>query len=145
MKLTLRSEYAIKVLVHLARSDRLWSIPQIAQHLGVSYNHLVKVVHGLVKDGFVESVRGRNGGVRLAHAACGITLGDVVRATETAAVTEDMSPKNRDTDCSLEAILREATTAQITVLDSYSIWDVCEHCGGIAAKTRTYLERSEGG
>jgi Rrf2 family protein len=128
MELTLRREYAIKVLVHLADSGRLWSIRQVAEELGVSYNHLVKVVHCLVKHGFVESVRGRNGGVRLARAAHKITIGHVIRATGTTAVTNRAAPNVAADDCSLEAILQEASIVHMAVLDTYTILDICEHC-----------------
>ena len=83
VRLTLYTRHAIRVLVHLAAtSDRLSTISEIAQAYGLSHNHLMKVVHDLRRAGFVESVRGRTGGIRLARPPGEITLGDVVRYTE---------------------------------------------------------------
>lgn len=68
VRLTLYTRHAIRVLVHLAAtSDRLSTISEIAQAYGLSHNHLMKVVHDLRRAGFVESVRGRTGGIRLAR------------------------------------------------------------------------------
>lgn len=84
MKLTLYTHHAARVLVHLAGApERLSSISEIARTYGMSQNHLMKVVHDLRKAGFVEAVRGRSGGIRLARSPREITLGDVVRYTET--------------------------------------------------------------
>ena len=85
MKLTLYTHHAARVLVHLAAAPgRLSSIGQIARIYGISHNHLMKVVHDLRKAGFVDAVRGRSGGIRLARPPREITLGDVVRHTESA-------------------------------------------------------------
>ena len=92
MKLTLYTHHAARVLVHLAEApERLSSISEIARTYGMSHNHLTKVVHDLRRAGFVEAVRGRGGGIRLVRPAREITLGDVVRHTETASVAADKS------------------------------------------------------
>ncbi|MFT8804793.1 MAG: Rrf2 family transcriptional regulator [Acetobacter aceti] len=83
MRLTLHTDYALRALIFLTwTTDRLASIREIATTYGISENHLVKIVHKLGQQGFIETVRGRNGGIRLARDACMICVGDVVRVTE---------------------------------------------------------------
>ena len=83
MKLTLFTDYSIRVLLYLgARPERLCSIGEVAQAYGVSQNHLMKVVNRLAREGYVESARGRSGGIRLGRAPAEINLGALVRATE---------------------------------------------------------------
>ena len=68
--MTLYTNHSVKVLVHLAAApQRLSSIGEIATAHGISHNHLMKVVNDLGKAGFVEAVRGRSGGIRLARPA----------------------------------------------------------------------------
>ncbi|MBW6547234.1 Rrf2 family transcriptional regulator, partial [Salmonella enterica subsp. enterica serovar Weltevreden] len=83
MKLSRYTDYALRVLIYLAGRDQgLASIRQIAQAYAISHNHLMKIVQDLGHAGFVETVRGRGGGLRLARPASAIVIGDVVRHTE---------------------------------------------------------------
>lgn len=83
MRLSSYTDYALRTLVFLAlRPDELATIHEIAETYEISRNHLMKVVQQLSLLGFVESVRGRGGGLRLGRPAEDIRIGDVVRATE---------------------------------------------------------------
>ena len=82
MQLSLHSDYALRVLMALAASERHLSVDQIARRYGVSRNHLAKVAQRLQAHGFVETFRGRGGGMRLARPAEEIVVGDVVRRFE---------------------------------------------------------------
>lgn len=83
MQLTQFSDFALRTLLYLAvHDDRLVPVAEISAAYGISNNHLVKVAHLLARLGFVESTRGRGGGLRLARDPAGITAGEVVRATE---------------------------------------------------------------
>src|SRR5688572_29284057 len=83
MKLTLFTDYSIRVLLYLgAHPGRLCSIAEIARGYGVSRDHMMKVVNKLARQGYVESVRGRSGGIRLGRPPAAINLGAVVRDTE---------------------------------------------------------------
>ena len=83
MRLTRQTNYAIRILMYCAvNKDRLSRIPEIAAAYSVSELFLFKILQPLVENGFVETVRGRNGGVRLGRPADKITLFDVVRVTE---------------------------------------------------------------
>src|SRR5580698_5628589 len=83
MHLTRYTDYSVRVLTHLSTyPDRLSCIAEIAKAYGISQSHLMKVVQDLGQSGYVESVRGRHGGIRLGKAAKDINLGALVRHTE---------------------------------------------------------------
>ena len=83
MRLTLYTDYSLRVLIYLAlHGQRRANIGEIAARYRISENHLVKVVHGLVRGGFVTSYRGKGGGIALARAADDINVGEVVRFCE---------------------------------------------------------------
>ena len=81
MRLTLHTDYGLRVLMFLATTER-GTIGAIADHYAISRNHLMKVVQRLVQLGLVASDRGRSGGLRLARPADEISVGAVVRALE---------------------------------------------------------------
>ncbi|MBW7935346.1 MAG: Rrf2 family transcriptional regulator, partial [Gemmatimonadaceae bacterium] len=83
MRLTRYTDYAVRVLMHLAvHPERLCSIGEIADAYAVSRNHLMKIVNDLVNTGYVASERGRLGGIRLSRPAAEIRIGELVRHTE---------------------------------------------------------------
>jgi Rrf2 family transcriptional regulator, nitric oxide-sensitive transcriptional repressor len=83
MRLTRYTDYALRVLIHLAAHPKQFSsIAEISAAFGVSQNHLMKVVQGLAASGHVETLRGRNGGLRLAKAPGDIRIGAIVREFE---------------------------------------------------------------
>ena len=83
MRLTVYTDYSLRLLMYLAlKDDGLATIEEIAKSYGISKNHLMKVAHQLGVAGYVETVRGRHGGLRLAKPAKAIGLGEVVRHTE---------------------------------------------------------------
>src|SRR3954470_18216729 len=83
LEISLYSDYSFRVLMYLAlQGQKLVQIKTISEAYRVSENHLVKVVQHLVRQGYVASVRGRSGGIRLAKEPEQIGLGDVFRKTE---------------------------------------------------------------
>ena len=125
MRLTRYTDYSLRVLIHLAiNDDRLCSIGEISRTYEVSHNHLMKVVNALARDGFVETVRGRAGGMRLARAADEITVGEVVRRTEEGFQLADCSGCALSPVCGLTGVLAEAMQAMMAVFDSYKISDL---------------------
>lgn len=130
MKLTRFSDYTLRVLMFLALAPgRLVTIPEIAASYGISENHLTKVVHRLVRQGVVDSVRGKGGGVRLARPPAAIRLGDVVRASEgPGAVVECLDEPPGSCRivpaCRLAAVLVEAFAALYASLDRYTLADL---------------------
>jgi Rrf2 family nitric oxide-sensitive transcriptional repressor len=123
------SDYSLRVLMYLGSSDgRLCTISEIAQAYRISENHLMKVVNRLGQTGLVETVRGRNGGLRLGKAAQSIRLGDVLRAIE-----EDfnlvecfgLDDACRITRvCRLKHALRRALKAYLAELDAWTLADI---------------------
>jgi Rrf2 family transcriptional regulator, nitric oxide-sensitive transcriptional repressor len=127
MRLKSYTDYALRVLMHLAaRPDRLSSIGEIARTYRISHNHLMKVVQDLRTEGFLDAVRGRSGGIRLARAAEKISVGDVVRHTEGTFDLVDCGSCVIAPACALTAALHEARRAFMAVLDGYSLADLVE-------------------
>jgi Rrf2 family nitric oxide-sensitive transcriptional repressor len=117
--------------MHLAAEpDRHASIAEMARVHRISHNHLMKVVHDLRKEGFLTSVRGRSGGVKLARAAESITIGEVVRHSEEGFNLVDCGPCVIAPACSLNGALQEALRAFMRVLDGYTLADVVQAKGG---------------
>ena len=127
MRLTAYTDYTLRTLMHLGLNrDKLVTIQDIADIHGISKNHLMKVVHQLGLSGMVETVRGRNGGLRLNKEPSAINIGEVVRNTETDFfMAECFSPGNflcsYASDCSLKSVLHAATTAYLDVLDGVTL------------------------
>lgn len=125
MRLTRYTDYSLRVLIHLTlNDDRLCSIGEIARTYDVSHNHLMKVVNALAHDGFVETVRGRAGGMRLAQPANAVTVGEVVRKTEEGFELADCSGCALSPACGLTGVLAEGMRAMMAVFDSYTIADL---------------------
>ncbi len=130
MRLTTYTDYGLRTLTYLALHPGGSTVREIAEVYGISRNHLVKVVHQLVQEGFVDAARGRSGGIRLAHPPKDIVVGDVVRRME-----DDMRlVECFDTAgscaiqpaCVLKSALREALESFLRVLDSYTLADLSQ-------------------
>jgi Rrf2 family transcriptional regulator, nitric oxide-sensitive transcriptional repressor len=130
MRLTTFSDYTLRVLMYLALDRRrLATIPEIAAAYDISQNHLMKVVHQLARAGVIESVRGKGGGIRLARAPEAIRIGEVVRATESAApivecLSDDPHACRIAGTCKLTRVLVDAFDALYESLDRYTLADL---------------------
>lgn len=129
MYITRHTDYCLRVLIYLAvQGDKLTTIQQIADSYGVSKNHLMKVVHLLNKKGYVETVRGKNGGLRLKLEPSVIRIGVLVREMESGLeLVECFSAENRcviTPVCGLKSILNEGLKAFFDKLDEYTLNDV---------------------
>jgi len=83
MRLTTMTDYALRLLMYVAqRPERLCTIAEVAQAHGISEAHLMKVTHQLGQRGWLETVRGKGGGIRLARQPAQVNLGAVVRSME---------------------------------------------------------------
>lgn len=122
MRLTRYTDYSLRVLIHLAlHEDRICSIGEISRTYDVSQNHMMKVVNALAHDGFVETLRGRAGGMRLARPAKEITVGEVVRRTEEGFQLAECSGCALSPACGLTGVLQKGVQAMLAVFDSYTI------------------------
>jgi Rrf2 family nitric oxide-sensitive transcriptional repressor len=125
VRLTRYTDYSLRVLIHLALHDeRLCSIGEISRTYNVSHNHLMKVANALAHDGFIETVRGRAGGMRLARPAREISVGEVVRRTEEGFELAECSGCALSPACGLTGVFSKATQAMLAVFDSYKIDDL---------------------
>jgi Rrf2 family nitric oxide-sensitive transcriptional repressor len=130
MRLTLHTDHALRMLMLLAiEPDELHTIEEIARRYDISRNHLMKITQTLVQTGFIESLRGRGGGLRLARAAESINLGAIVRATEDNFALVECFDREHNTcliisACGLRGPLEVALQAFLAVLDRYSLDDL---------------------
>lgn len=125
MRLTRYTDYALRTLIHLAAfNDRLCPIAEISRAYGISQNHLMKVANDLSRAGYVDAVRGRAGGLRLARPAREINIGDVVRHTEEGFDLVDCANCLIAPACGLTNAVAEALAAFMVVLDGYTLDDL---------------------
>ena len=125
MKLTLFTDYSMRALLHLgAHPDRLCSIAEVAGAFGISQNHLMKVVNQLARQGYVETVRGRLGGIRLGRPPEKINIGALVRDTEEGFDLADCGSCVIAPACGLTGVLGQALAAFLAVLDGYTLADL---------------------
>jgi Rrf2 family nitric oxide-sensitive transcriptional repressor len=130
MKLTGFTDYSLRVLIYLAADrSRRATIAEIATAFGVSEHHMTKVVHFLGKRGWIETVRGRGGGLALAVQPEAVVVGRVVRDAEGAAMpAECFAPEGGHCViapcCRLKGVLAEAVQAFHAVLDRYTLADI---------------------
>ena len=132
MRLNLQTDYALRLLMHLAvHPDALATIAAIAERYGISKNHLMKVANTLGREGFIETVRGRSGGLRLAKPPNQIVVGKVVRLMEAdLALVECFEGGAGEClitpACRLKRVLNDALEAFLEVLDRYTIEELTQ-------------------
>jgi Rrf2 family nitric oxide-sensitive transcriptional repressor len=125
MRLTRYTDYALRVLIHLALEDeKVCSIAEIARVYDISHNHLMKVAHALARAGFVETLRGRTGGMRLARPPEKIGVGEVVRLTEDGFDMVECEVCRHSPPCGLTSVLSRGMAEMLAVFDTYSIADL---------------------
>lgn len=130
VRLTVYTDYSLRLLMYAALApDGLITIGEVADAYGISRNHLTKVVHQLGLAGYLETVRGKGGGLRLARRPEDIVLGEIVRRTEPdLALTPCFEPVDAccaiRPACLLEGVLREARAAFLEVLDRHTLADL---------------------
>ena len=135
LRLTVHTDYALRVLTYLAAEpERLSSVGEIAEAFEISRNHLVKVAHELGRHGYIETFRGRGGGIRLGRPSHTINVGEVVRKFEPDFDVVECFDRERNTcaivrECSLKGPLYEAQVAFLAALDRYTIADAVRHSG----------------
>ena len=133
MHLTLWTDYALRTLIYLgAKGDNLATIAEIAESFDISRPHLMKVVNRLGAQGYIDTIRGRRGGIKLARPPAQICVGAVMRdMKEDLAVMGCLSGPGSEPGfcriegcCVLRRAFREATLAFMDVLDRYTLADL---------------------
>ncbi|WP_250472467.1 Rrf2 family transcriptional regulator [Caballeronia sp. GAFFF1] len=134
MRLTDYTDYALRVLLYLSvRPARLSTIREISDAYGISKNHLMKIVQQLGDLGWVETVRGRHGGLRLAARLRELTIGEIVRVTENDfALVGCFGAQTSSRHCviqpacRLRGVLAAARDAFLAELDKHTVGELSE-------------------
>lgn len=129
MKLSLFSDYALRTLMYAAMKEDVFLLDDVTSAYGISRHHLAKVVHSLGKLGYLETRRGRGGGIQLGRAPEDIRLGQLVRAMEDQPVFVECFDAATNTcpingRCRLKGLLAEALNAFYASLDRYTLRDL---------------------
>ena len=136
MRITQYTDYGLRTLIYLgAHPGDIVPMPQIAEHYAISPNHLMKVTQQLTKLGYVESIRGRNGGLRLTRAPNEINIGTVVREMEPLDIVECFRQNGQciiAPACRLKGVLGRALRAFQQELAKYSLEDLLDNRDHIA-------------
>lgn len=129
MRLTTMSDYAMRLLMYVARHPgRLCTISEVAHAYEISEAHLMKITHQLALAGWLETVRGKGGGMRLAAAPGDIGLGAVVRSIEPDFILVDCLASDTTCllthSCHLTGIINGALQSFMQHLDRYTLADL---------------------
>jgi len=137
MRLTLWTDYALRSLIYVgAKGGQFSTIAEIADSFGISKAHLMKIVNRLAQQGYLETVRGKGGGIRLARRPEQISVGALIREHE-----EDLAVMGCLSEsgfcriqncCVLRTALREATLAFLHTLDRYTLADLLQPRASLA-------------
>lgn len=127
MQLNSFTDYGLRALIMLGSlpPGSLTSAGEISETFGVSRNHMMKIVNRLAQLGLVETIRGKNGGIRLKKLPADINIGQVIRGTEPLQLL-DCSTENCHISpaCRLKGVLADAKNAFLGVLDQYTLDDI---------------------
>ncbi|MCC3862246.1 RrF2 family transcriptional regulator [Pseudemcibacter aquimaris] len=130
MRLTSFTDYSVRVLTYVAKKNgELASIREVSEVYGISSNHLMKVIHHLGKGDYLETIRGKNGGFRLAKEPKDINIGELIKYTE-----EDMTLVeclgNKEgrcllqEECNFSNVMQEALDAFMGTINKYTLADL---------------------
>jgi Rrf2 family nitric oxide-sensitive transcriptional repressor len=139
MRLTTFTDYSLRVLIYLAANpERRATIAEVTSAFQVSESHVAKVVHFLGASGWLENVRGRNGGMRLAVSPAEINVGEVVRLAEGSDVPAECFEAGATEcriarGCRLRGVLAQAVDAFYESLSRYTLEDLVRGSGEMRA------------
>jgi Rrf2 family transcriptional regulator, nitric oxide-sensitive transcriptional repressor len=139
MRLNTFTDYCLRTLMYVGLKDaELTTRGEIAAAYDISDNHLMKVVNWLSREGYLATVRGKGGGMQLARDASAISIGELVRASESSsALVECFDPATSccriAPACRLKGIFGEAMEAMYAVLDRYTLADLLSKPRPLAA------------
>ncbi len=128
MQLTRHTDYALRVLIFLALQppQKLVTMAHIERHFSIPHNHLIKIVQRLARKGYVHTLRGKGGGLRLKREAAEIHIGKVVEDMENTLELIDCEKPSCPIHglCQLKGMLNEASQAFIDTLNRHTLAEV---------------------
>jgi Rrf2 family nitric oxide-sensitive transcriptional repressor len=130
MQLSSFADYALRVLIFsAAHEDRWCTSDEVSESFGVSKHHIVKIVNALQHQGYLDTMRGRGGGFRLAQDATRVNIGEVIRRNEPTLALVECFDRETNTcplakACGLQGALRAASDAFFRTLDQYTLADM---------------------
>lgn len=132
MELSRFTDYSLRTLMYAGvHVGETITVSEVAAAYGISENHLVKIIHNLGKLGFLETKRGRSGGLRLSRAPEDINIGSVVRATESMALVECLGVDGGKcpivSACILKRVIAEARDSFLETFDRYTLQDLLKN------------------
>ena len=137
------SDFSLRILIFLASSEEVSTAKSIAEAYGVSFHHIAKAAQFLTREGYVESTRGRSGGIRLTRDPQSISVGEVLRKSEegNVALVECMKPDGKRCAivpvCKLASKLRMAQENFFATLDEVTLADVTTNRDSLRALLTT--------
>ncbi len=152
MRLTSYTDYSLRVLIYLGLQEhRLATIGEISESYGISANHLMKIVHNLGKLGYIDTIRGRAGGIRLAGTPKEINLGQVIRQVEPDfALVDCFEPRPHNEcvispACRLQLVFGKAFQSFLDVLDKHTLADLVQNQARLRSLLRIETPESRSG
>ncbi|MDP3843776.1 MAG: Rrf2 family transcriptional regulator [Oxalobacteraceae bacterium] len=149
MRLTHFTDIGLRVLIYLSRvreAQASVTVAEIASQFDISVNHLVKVVGRLARAGWIQTTRGRNGGMRLCIDASALKVGTVLRELEGDAELADCDGQvcRLNQNCRLRGALQVGLHAFYDAMNAYTLLDISEGATGeqIVRMHRIYLGQS---
>ncbi|WP_430472870.1 RrF2 family transcriptional regulator [Thalassospira lucentensis] len=137
MQLNRFTDYALRVMMHLATANgRLMSTREIAAIHDAKYNHLAKVTQWLANEGYIETIRGRSGGITLAREPDQISIGTLVRKLESQTALVECMHEDRGncrlaSACGLAVVLKDAEESFFRTLDQVTLADILKRQSGM--------------
>ncbi|MDX8394626.1 MAG: Rrf2 family transcriptional regulator [Mariprofundales bacterium] len=132
MQLTSYTDYSLRALLYLGtHKDRLSTVTEISDYYGVSRHHMVKIIHNLAVLGYIKTIRGKSGGVRLEREPSDINIAEVVRHTEPHMNLQECFSKTTNTcqlidNCKLKGVLYKARAAFMATLEANTLADMLQ-------------------
>ncbi|WP_163582226.1 RrF2 family transcriptional regulator [Gracilibacillus saliphilus] len=129
MRLKKYTDFALRVLIYTGTSERKVSIKEISDTFYISTEHIRKVVHQLSVEGYINTTRGRNGGILLMKDPDEINIGEVIRLMENDFYLVECFDGEHNQcvitpACKLRSVVGEAMRAFFEVLNQYTLADL---------------------
>ena len=142
MRLTTMTDYSMRLLMYVAQHpEHLCTIAEVARAYDISEAHLMKITHQLGLSGWLETVRGKGGGMRLAAAPADINLGAVVRSIEPDFFLVECLGSGAvcllTGNCRLTSIVSGALQSFMQHLDRHTLADLLPATAKVAAKPKS--------